>query len=69
VVVDFHDGDTIHIAHNINGLHIASAADLLPHVTDDNGNAVITLGHESITLMNIKAEDIQANPSGYFHIQ
>lgn len=69
VIVDFHEGDSIHIAQNINGLHIASAADLLPHIADDNGNAVITLGHESITLLNIKVEDIHANPSSYFHIQ
>jgi Ca2+-binding RTX toxin-like protein len=68
VIVDFHDGDSIHIAQNINGLNISTPQDLLSHVTDDNGNAVITLGHESITLLNIKAEDIHNNPTGYFHI-
>ena len=69
VIVDFHDGDSILIAKNINGLHIDSPQDLLAHVHDDNGNAVITLGHETITLLNIKAEDIHANPTGYFHVQ
>jgi Ca2+-binding RTX toxin-like protein len=68
VIVDFHDGDSIQIAHNINGLNISTPQDLLSHVTDDHGNAVITLGHESITLLNIKAEDIHNNPTGYFHI-
>jgi Ca2+-binding RTX toxin-like protein len=68
VVVDFHDGDSILIAKNINGLHINNAHDLVSHVSDDNGNAVITLGHETITLLNIKAEDIHNNPTGYFHV-
>ncbi len=68
VIVDFHDGDSILIAKNINGLHISTPQDLLAHVTDDNGNAVITLGHETITLLNIKAEDIQNNPAGFFHV-
>lgn len=68
VIVDFHDGDSILVAKNINGLNISSPQDLVSHVTDDNGNAVITLGHETITLLNIKAEDIQNNPTGYFHV-
>jgi Ca2+-binding RTX toxin-like protein len=68
VIVDFHDGDSILIAKNINGLHISTPQDLVSHVTDDNGNAVITLGHETITLLNIKAEDIHNNPTGYFHV-
>ena len=38
------------------------------HVTDDHGNAVITLGHETITLLNVKAEDIHSDPSSFFHI-
>ncbi len=69
VVVDFHDGDSLLIAKNINGLHVTTPQDILAHVTDDNGNAVITLGHETITLLNIKAEDIHNNPAGYFHVQ
>jgi Ca2+-binding RTX toxin-like protein len=68
VIVDFHDGDSIQIAKNINGLNITTAQDVMSHVTDDNGNAVITLGHETITLLNIRAEDIQNNPTGYFHV-
>ena len=68
VVVDFHDGDSLLIAKNINGLHVTTPQDIVAHVTDDNGNAVITLGHETITLLNIKAEDIQNNPTGYFHV-
>jgi Ca2+-binding RTX toxin-like protein len=68
VVVDFHDGDSLLIAKNINGLHVSTPQDILAHVADDNGNAVITLGHETITLLNIKAEDIHNNPAGYFHV-
>jgi len=68
VVMNFQDGDMIQIQKNINGLHITSAADLLPHVTDQNGSAVITLGSETITLVGIKSEDIHNNPAGFFTI-
>ncbi|MBV9747966.1 MAG: hypothetical protein JO157_04045 [Acetobacteraceae bacterium] len=68
LVLDFHDGDVLQIARNINGLKITTPQDLLTHVTDDHGNAVITLGHETITLVNVKAEDIHTNPSGFFTI-
>jgi hypothetical protein len=66
--MNFHDGDMLQIQQNINGLHITSAADVAAHVTDVDGNAVVTLGHESITLVGIKADDVQHNPTGYFTI-
>ena len=68
VVMNFHDGDILQIEKNINGLHVTTAADLLSHVHDDGGNAVITLGSETITLIGVKADDIHHNPSGYFTI-
>ena len=46
VVMRFGDGDILQIQHNINGLHITSAADVAAHVQDHGGNAVITLGDE-----------------------
>jgi hypothetical protein len=58
----------LQIQKNINGLHITNPADLLPHVTDQNGSAVITLGNETITLVGIKSEDVHNNPAGYFTI-
>ena len=67
-VMDFHDGDIIQIQKNINNLHITTPADLVAHVSDANGSAVITLGSETITLVGIKAEDIHTNPSGSFTI-
>jgi hypothetical protein len=68
VVMGFSDGDILQIQHNMNGLSIATAADVASHVQDHGGNAVITLGSESITLIGVKAEDIHHNPSGYFTI-
>ena len=68
VVMGFHSGDVLSIEHNINGLNIASAADVAQHVQDVHGSAVIQLGNETITLIGIKAEDIHNNPSGYFTI-
>ena len=68
VVMNFHDGDILQIEKNINGLHVTSAADLVSHVHDDGGNAVITLGSETITLIGVKADDIHHNPSGYFTV-
>jgi Ca2+-binding RTX toxin-like protein len=68
VVMNFHDGDVLQIQANINGLNIQSANDLVAHITDDNGNAVITLGHESITLVGVSATDLHNNPQNYFSI-
>ena len=68
VVMGFSEGDMLQIERNINGLHITSAADVAAHVTDHDGNAVIQLGHESITLIGVKADDIHNNPSGYFTV-
>ena len=68
VVMGFQDGDMLQIQKNINGLHVTSAADVAAHVSDNGGNAVITLGHETITLVGIKAEDVHNNPNGYFTI-
>ena len=68
VVMGFHQGDMLQIQQNINGLSIGSAADVAAHVQDHGGNAVITLGNETITLVGVKAEDIHQNPSGYFTV-
>jgi Ca2+-binding RTX toxin-like protein len=68
VVMNFHDGDVLQIQANINGLQIESVTDLLPHIADNNGNAVITLGHESITLLGVSATALHNNPQNYFTI-
>ena len=67
-VMNFHDGDILQIQKNINGLNIDSAHDVASHVTDVHGNAVITLGNEQITLLGVKAEDVQHNPNGFIII-
>ena len=64
----FHQGDMLQIQQNINGTAISSADDVAAHVQDHGGNAVITLGNETITLVGVRAEDIHNNPSGYFTV-
>ncbi|WP_232818533.1 calcium-binding protein [Elioraea thermophila] len=69
VVLDFSNGDILHIPKTINGLAVITPADLPNNVTSVKGNAVIDLGNgDSITLVGIKAEDVQANPSGHIVI-
>ncbi len=54
--------DTLQIASNINATGITDPNDLLPLVTDDgSGNAVITLGTDTITLDGITVADLTAN--------
>jgi len=67
LIIGFSIGsDSLQIAADINGTGIASAADLLaPGVitADGFGNAVITLGGDSITLQGLTVADVTANIS------
>jgi len=54
--------DTLQIASNINSTGITGPSDLLPLVSaDGSGNAVITLGADTITLDGITVADLTAN--------
>lgn len=70
VVMDFQEGDILEIQKNINGLRIRDADDLLCRVHEDcDGNAVIDLGRgDSITLVNVSADDIHDDPDAFFKI-
>ena len=70
VVMDFHEGDILQIQRNINGLHVTSPADLAHLVHSDSaGNAVIDLGHgDTITLVDVKAQEVHADPSAFIKI-
>ena len=70
VVMDFEDGDILQIQRNINGLHITNAADLLCRIHNDrDGNAVIDLGRgDSVTLVDVSADDVKADPNSYIKI-
>ena len=70
VVADFVGGtDTIQIASNINGLSISSSSDLLTLISSDSGgNAVITLGSQTITLTGITEANLKANISTWVQI-
>ena len=70
VVMDFKQGDDVlQIARNINGLNISNAADVAARVLDVGGNAVIDLGNgDTVTLMNVNAQDVHNNPNAFFVI-
>jgi Ca2+-binding RTX toxin-like protein len=66
LIIGFQIGvDLLVISSNINGTGVAAPADLVPLVsTDPNGNAVITLGTDTITLQGVSPADVTANISG-----
>ena len=70
VVMDFKPGDDVlQIARNINGLDISNASDVAARVLDVGGNAVIDLGNgDTVTLMNVNAQDVHNNPNAFFVI-
>ena len=71
VVLDFEvDHDIVKVQQGINGLPVNSAADIADLVSDDGGNAVIDFGNgDTLTLVGVSAEDVQADPSKYFLVQ
>jgi Ca2+-binding RTX toxin-like protein len=71
LVMDFQDGDILQIQRNINGLHVHDASDLMCRIhSDRDGNAVIDLGHgDSITLVDVDADDVKADPNSFIKIQ
>jgi Ca2+-binding RTX toxin-like protein len=70
LVMDFQDGDILEIQRNINGLRLHDADDLMCRIHEDrDGNAVIDLGHgDSITLVNVNADDIRDDPDSFIRI-
>jgi Ca2+-binding RTX toxin-like protein len=63
LIVGFQIGvDILQIASGINSLPIANPADLVALISNDGmGNAVITLGSDTITLQGISPADLTAN--------
>lgn len=60
-ITDFRVGeDVLEITQEINGQAIHSAGDLLPYVSEAGGNAVITIGSDSITLVGVSRDDLIA---------
>jgi len=70
LVMDFQDGDILQIQRNINGLHINNASDLMCRIhSDRDGNAVIDLGRgDSITLVDVSADDVKSDPNSFIKI-
>jgi hypothetical protein len=69
-VLDFKAGeDILQISKGINGSEIASAEDVASQATQVGANTVIDLGNgDTITLVNVNADDVQANPSDFFSV-
>lgn len=63
LIIGFQIGtDVLQIAANINGSGVAGPADLLPNISSDGfGNAVITIGSDTITLQGITEADLATN--------
>lgn len=54
--------DTLQIEAGINGTAVASPSDLLPLLSSDGfGNAVLTLGTDTITFQGLTVGDVSAN--------
>ncbi len=70
VVLNFQPGeDLLRIARNINDTGIAAPEDVVSHLSDVDGNAVIDFGNgDQITLVGVKAADIVASPGAYFSV-
>ncbi len=70
LIIGFQIGtDILQISGNINGSGVALPGDLLPFVSADGfGNAVITLGGDSITLQGIGVGDVAANINSIIQI-
>jgi cell division protein FtsZ len=70
VVLNFQPGeDLLRVARNINETGIETPEDVLSHLSDVDGNAVIDFGNgDQITLVGVKAADIVANAGAYFSI-
>jgi hypothetical protein len=69
-VLDFEAGnDLFQIASGINGTDIGSAEDVAARAVTVGGNAVIDLGNgDTVTIVGVSAEDIQADPNSYFSV-
>jgi Ca2+-binding RTX toxin-like protein len=63
LIIGFQIGtDVLQIAANINGSGVADPSDLLTSISSDGfGNAVITLGSDTITLQGISEADLATN--------
>jgi hypothetical protein len=59
----------LQIASDINGTGVSSAEDVAARATNVGGNAVVDLGNgDTLTLVGVTAEDIQADPNSYFSV-
>ena len=69
IILDFHtDDDTLRIAKNINGLDVNSAADVAALATEDGDSTVLTFGQDTVTLVGVSVDDLQADPGKFIMV-
>jgi Ca2+-binding RTX toxin-like protein len=70
VVLDFKAGqDILQISKGINGTDIASVGDLSDRIQQVGSNTIVDLGNgDTITLVNVNADDVNSNPGDYFSV-
>jgi hypothetical protein len=69
-VLDFEvDHDIVRIEAGINGLPISSAADVAALASDGSDGAVMDFGNgDTLTLVGVSTQDLQADPAKYFYV-
>jgi hypothetical protein len=68
VIMDLAAGDEIHLARDINGSGIESAADLASLVTGDATSTTITIGTDTIRIQGMDKDEFLSNISNYVKI-
>ncbi|SUS03664.1 Hemolysin expression modulating protein (modular protein) [uncultured Defluviicoccus sp.] len=69
IILDFHaDDDTLRIAKNINGLDVSSAADVAALATEEGDSTVLTFGQDTVTLVGVSVDDLQADPGKFIMV-
>ena len=59
----------LQITKGINGTDIESAEDLASRVQQVGSNTIVDLGNgDTITLVNVNADDVNSNPNDYFSV-
>jgi len=59
----------LQIASDINGTGVHTAEDVAARATTVGGNTVVDLGNgDTLTLVGVSADDVQADPNSYFTV-
>ena len=56
------------IAKNINGLDVTSAADVAAFASEEGDSTVLSFGDDTVTLVGVSVDDLQADPSKFIMV-